>query len=131
MFGWFKRKKGAAAPPRERILVREEDLEEEEAPEADGDEDEEEDEGPTEEPELPRWYHVMRLATRVRRRRRFRELNAPAQFIEKDTELIARAVRELAPAEALSVLLQWQSIAHLDDIGDGKAGDPPGGDEKS
>jgi hypothetical protein len=122
MFGWFKRK------PRERILVREEELED---PEHEADEDEEDD-GSAEEIVLPRWYHVMRLAARVARRRRFRELNAPACFIEKDTELIARAVSELAPAEALSVLMQWQSIAPLEHVGrDEEPGDTSEGGDKS
>jgi hypothetical protein len=67
-----------------------------------------------EEPEdVPYW--VVRLARRLARLRRFRELRAPENILEEEKRLVREAIATLSPGEALSVIQLWpQLVRHLD-----------------
>jgi DNA-directed RNA polymerase beta' subunit len=63
-------------------------------------------------------YWMARLARRLARLRRFRELRAPENIVEEERRLVREAIATLTPREALSVI-HWspQFVHHVDQDG--------------
>jgi hypothetical protein len=60
-------------------------------------------------------YWVDRLTTRLARLQRFRELDAPATFIEAELRLVDKAIARLGPGRTLSVMREWRELQRVID----------------
>src|SRR5271155_12937 len=60
-------------------------------------------------------YWVDRLTTRLARLQRFRELDAPATFIEAELRLVDKAIARLGPGRTLSIMREWRDLQRVID----------------